>query len=81
MSVLSLLMPGFAAESERVSLGQIQDRLRNLQGSAEATVKQAASPNLFAIAGGGAVAVVALAFLLGRRRGRKRATVLEIRRI
>ena len=81
MTVLSLLTPGFAAESERVSLGQIQDRHRTLQGPAEASVKGAVPPNLIAIAGGGAVAVVALAFLLGRRRGRKRATVLEIRRI
>jgi LPXTG-motif cell wall-anchored protein len=81
MTILSLLVRAFPAEAERVSLGQIQDRLRSLQGNAESAVKGAASPNVLAVAGGGGVALIALAFLFGRRRGRKRATVLEIRRI
>lgn len=81
MRIFAPLAPGFAAQSERVSLGQIQDRLRSLQGNAEKAVRSAAGPGAAVGAAGGLVALVALAFLLGRRRGRKRATVLEIRRI
>ncbi len=81
MRVFSPLAPGLSAESERISLGQIQDRLRALRGDAEKAVRGAAGPGVAAAAGGAFVALIALAFLLGRRRGRRRATVLEIRRI
>lgn len=47
-------------------------------GQAEA---KAAVPQAAVIGGAVALAVIALAFLLGKRRGRRRSTVVEIRRL
>jgi hypothetical protein len=62
---------------QRVSIDDIEGRLRSLSGGVGETIA-AARPA--AITGGivGGTALVALAFLFGRRRGRRRATVLEI---
>jgi uncharacterized protein (TIGR03382 family) len=65
---------------ERITLDDIEARFRDLTGSATGTVEKAKVP----LIGGGVAAVVFLLLLfyvLGRRRGRKRATMLEIRRI
>lgn len=68
--------------SQRVSLGDIESKMREISGSAQSTVTSAASTPP-ALAGGAVAAVLLLAviYLLGRRRGRKEAPVLEIRRI
>lgn len=68
------------AARERVTIEDIEARFRDLAGTTTATVERAKLP----LVGGGvaaAVLVMVLLYLLGRRRGRKRATVLEIRRI
>jgi hypothetical protein len=72
------LTPGEPPET--VSLSDVEGKLRELGGSAQATVTEAARPALGAIVVAGVVAVAAV-YLLGRRRGRRRASVLEIRRI
>ncbi|MGH9303566.1 MAG: hypothetical protein ACRDZ5_04030 [Acidimicrobiales bacterium] len=66
--------------TERVSLSDLESKLRSLTGSAERAATKAALP---AAGVGSAVAVLVVAgiYLLGRRRGRKEAPVLEIRRI
>ncbi len=68
--------------SQRVSLDDIESKMREIGGSAQATVTSAAStPPMIA---GGAVAgvlVIAAIYVLGKRRGRKEAPILEIRRI
>jgi hypothetical protein len=71
---------GTSADSGRVSLSDIESSLRSLGGTAAATVGRAAPPAaaIGAVAG---VALLAAAYLYGRRRGRRRATVLEIRRV
>ena len=68
------------AAGERISLADIENQLRSLGGSAQSVVAESKTT---ATAAGAVGAVLALAgvFLLGRRRGRKRATVLEIRRV
>jgi hypothetical protein len=58
----------------------IEERFRALQGEVEAVETEARDYLTMAIAAV-AVTVVVGAFLLGRRRGRKRRTVLEIRRV
>jgi hypothetical protein len=66
--------------SERVTLDDLESKLRDIGGSVQATAGEAKASLL----GGGAVAAVlaiAAVYLLGRRRGRKEAPVLEIRRI
>ncbi|MDA8290979.1 MAG: hypothetical protein M0Z33_04765 [Actinomycetota bacterium] len=64
----------------RVSLGDIEAQLRSLGGSAQAAVAGSRTTALGAAVVGGALAVASV-YLLGRRRGRRRATVLEIRRV
>lgn len=66
--------------SDRVSLGDLEAKLRDLGGSATSAASEATAPVLGAAAAVG-VLVVAAVYLLGRRRGRKEAPVLEIRRI
>ena len=63
-----------------VTRSDIEAKLRQIDGEAKASATQAAPIGLAV----GAVAVVVLLggfYLLGRRRGRKRSTVVEIRRI
>jgi hypothetical protein len=67
-------------EPRRVTLSDVEDKLRSLGGSTESLVKDAAPPAIGALVAGG-VAAVAAVYLLGRRRGRRRASVLEIRRV
>jgi membrane protein DedA with SNARE-associated domain len=66
--------------SERVSLEDIESKLRDLGGTATAAATKATAPALGAAAVGAVLAIAAV-YLLGRRRGRKEAPVLEIRRI
>jgi hypothetical protein len=66
--------------SERITRGDIENKLREMRGDVEETAQEAKTP-LLAIAGGVAVAIVVVAFLLGKRRGRRRSTVVEIRRV
>ena len=51
-----------------------------MRGEVEESAEAAKTP-IMAIAGGVAVAIVIVAFLLGKRRGRRRSTVVEIRRV
>lgn len=64
----------------RITRGDIEAKLRDMRGEVEQTAEAAKTP-IMAVAGGVAVAVVILAFLLGKRRGRRRSTVVEIRRV
>jgi hypothetical protein len=67
------------AKGDRVSIAEIESRLRSLGSAAQQTVGD--QKRSLAAVGviGGALTVVA-SYLHGRRRGRRRATVLEIRR-
>jgi membrane protein DedA with SNARE-associated domain len=66
--------------TERVTLDDLESKLRDLGGSATSAAAQAKAPVLGAAAAGGVLAIAAV-YVLGRRRGRKEAPVLEIRRI
>jgi hypothetical protein len=63
----------------KVTKGDIEQKLRNLQGDVEGKIASQRQKII-----GGAIAVAALtimlAFLLGRRSGKKKNTVVEIRR-
>ena len=66
--------------SDRVTLGDLESKLRDIGGTATSAAAEAKAP----VIGGAAVAGVLFAaavYLLGRRRGRKEAPILEIRRI
>ena len=67
-------------DNDRVTPEDIKAKFAELEGSARTTARSAAPVGL--AAGAGAVLVLLLlAFLLGKRRGAKRRTVVEIRRI
>jgi hypothetical protein len=65
---------------ERVTRDDIERKLREITGEVNDEVAEAR--HLAITAGIAAVVlVVVLAFLLGRRRGKKRTTIVEVRRI
>ncbi|MEY2590478.1 MAG: hypothetical protein QOJ67_2462 [Acidimicrobiaceae bacterium] len=63
-----------------INPSDLEAKMRELQGEVETT---ATSAKQYALVAGAVavVAVVSVAFLLGRRRGKKKTTVVEVRRI
>lgn len=68
------------ATTSPITRHDIENKFRELQGEVDETAESTKSLAL-AIGVAVAVTVVAAAFLLGRKRGRKRTTVVEIRRV
>jgi hypothetical protein len=66
--------------TEPVSRDDIEAKLRQIQGEVDRTA-QAAKPIGIAVGAAVAVVLVGAASLLGRRRGKKKTTVVEIRRV
>ncbi|HEY1634462.1 MAG TPA: hypothetical protein VGF64_06870 [Acidimicrobiales bacterium] len=69
-----------AQAEERVTTQDIETKLRQIRGQFEQTTESARS-GLVAAGVVGAVVLVTVAYVLGRRRGRRRSTVVEIRRV
>ncbi len=67
-------------DSGRVSLSDVEQKLRELGSNAQSLATDAAPPAIGALVAAGVI-VVAAVYLLGRRRGSRRASVLEIRRV
>lgn len=69
------------AVAERpITRADIEAKLREIRGEVDTTTESARS--YLVIAGGaGVVTVIALAYFLGRRKGKKVSTVVEIRRV
>jgi hypothetical protein len=65
---------------DRVSPADIEQSLRSLIGGVTETA-QASEPVLARLAVVGAIAVVILAYGLGRRRGKAKSALIEIRRL
>lgn len=68
------------AGANPVGRADIESKLREIKAEVHDTAQQAA-PLGIAIGVTAVLTVVAAAYLIGRRRGRKRSTVVEIRRI
>jgi LPXTG-motif cell wall-anchored protein len=64
----------------RVTRADLEAKLRQIRGEAEKTGESAKNAGMI-VAGVVAVAFVGVAFLLGKRRGRRRSTIVEIRRV
>jgi hypothetical protein len=73
-------MSTLQAPPRRIGREDLEAKLRELQGNVEET-KESALATAIAVGAVVAVGVVAVAFMLGRRRGRRRTTVVEVRRI
>lgn len=65
---------------ETVTRDDIEAKLREIKGDVDDTADQAKG---FVLAGAAVavVAVAAVAFWMGKRRGRKKTTVVEVRRV
>ena len=69
-----------ATHARPIDRGQIEAKLRELQGGVTET-RESATSMLITVGAVVAVGVIAVAFLAGRRKGKKRTTVVEVRRI
>ncbi|HEY2563273.1 MAG TPA: hypothetical protein VGI44_06145 [Acidimicrobiales bacterium] len=63
-----------------ITRDDIEARFRELNGEVGTEV-EAARPQLLTVGAAVAAVIITLAFLAGRRRGRKRSAVVEVRRI
>ncbi len=68
------------AGNARVSIGDIEAKLRQIGGQAEGVV-QDSKTDLMAAGAGALGLLLVVVYLLGRRRGRRRSTVVEVRRV
>lgn len=66
--------------SDRVTRADIEAKFGELQGDVEEAGEAAKGVGLV-VAGVVAVAILGLVFVLGKRRGRKKTTTIEIRRV
>ncbi len=64
----------------RIEIGDIRDKLEEIRGEVDQT-RDGIRPYMTYAAVAGAVVVVAVAFLLGRKRGKRKSTWVEIRRL
>jgi hypothetical protein len=67
-------------EDRRITRDDLERKLRSLQGNVDET-RQSALSTAITVGAVVAVGVVAVAFWMGRRSGRRRSTVVEVRRI
>ena len=65
---------------EKITRDDVEAKLRELRGEVDERVEEVKVPAI-AIAVGVAVVTIAAAYWLGKRKGRKRQMVLEIKRI
>jgi hypothetical protein len=68
------------ATTAKISRDDLENKLREMSGGMEDTV-EAARPTLISSAVAGVLLVALVAYLLGRRRGRSRSAVVEIRKV
>ncbi|HVM10708.1 MAG TPA: hypothetical protein VM345_19765 [Acidimicrobiales bacterium] len=68
------------ADRDRVSRNDIEAKLREIRGEVDSSA-QAAKPAALTIVAVAAVVVIGAAYMLGRRKGRLKSTVVEIRRV
>ena len=68
------------ATTARITRNDLEAKLREMSGGVEESV-EAARPKLIGGAVAGVLLAVLVAYLLGRRRGRARSAIVEIRKV
>ncbi len=68
------------AESKRVSRDDLEAKFRELQGDVKDKVDDKKQPLLYGAMAGG-VLLLLVVFLVGKRSGKKKTTLVEIRRV
>jgi hypothetical protein len=74
------MSPNAVVTDRKITKEDIEAKLRDIRGDVGERTEAVKVPAL-AVAVGAAVLAVAAAYFLGRRKGKRRQTVLEIRRI
>ena len=69
-----------ALPQQEISRSDLEAKMRELQGEVETTTTSA-KEYAMVVGAVALVAIVSVAFLLGRRRGKKKSTVVEVRRL
>ena len=69
-----------AQRTRHITRDDLEEKFRDLQGGVDEAADQAVS-YVLAIGVAVAVGVVALAYVLGRRKGRRKSTIVEVRRL
>lgn len=69
-----------AATPDRITRDDLEAKFRSVQGEVEEQRSKTMS-TIVTVGAVVAVSVVAVAFLLGRRKGKKRTTIVEVRRV
>ena len=64
----------------KITKADIEAKLRDIRGDVDDTAT-AAKPYLLIAGAVGAVVLLGAAYLLGRRKGKKKTTIVEIRRV
>ena len=68
------------AASEKITPQQIENQLKSLQGDIQGRVDEKKT-SIATVAAGSAVVLMIIFFLLGKRSGKKRSAIVEIRRV
>ena len=68
------------AQPQPIRRSDLEAKMRELQGEVTDT-RESATNTLVTVGAVVVVGVIAVAFLLGRRKGKKRTTVVEVRRL
>ncbi len=68
------------AQPQPIQRDDLEAKMRELQGEVTET-RESATTTLLTVGAIVVVGVIAVAFLLGRRKGKKRTTVVEVRRL
>ena len=68
------------AQPQPIRRSDLEAKMRELQGEVTET-RESATNTLVTVGAVVVVGVIAVAFLLGRRKGKKRTTVVEVRRL
>ena len=66
--------------SKHITRSDIEGKLREIRGDVDETA-QTAKPIALAVGVAAVVVVAGLAFFLGSRRGKKKSTIVEVRRV
>lgn len=67
-------------DKTKITPADIEAKLRNVQGQVD-SVKEDSKKKMALVGGGLLVIVLLVIYLMGRKAGKKRSTVLEIRRL
>lgn len=68
------------SDSTKITRADIEAQMRNVQGQVD-SVKEDSKKKMTLIGGGLGVLLVLVIYLVGRNAGKKKSTVLEIRRL